>query len=364
LRHPGVVRHEVSRMKKDASRTPSQPRQVPARHQFEHQVPTVIHGPEENMMVLARWTHRAMKDPVKFWGAIAAIVAGLLALVVLSNVVWTGSSANTEVWTKMESVKSPADRVQLAEEYPGSAAATWARLQAATEYYNQGFADLPNNRDVALPNLQKAVANFDEVTKEAPKDSPQARAAAFGKARALEARNELPKAIEQYDLVVKTWPESAEAAEAKKLAAALKQPEAVAFYKELYAYSPTRVTLPPLSTQDFNMPLMPAPGFAKPGTLPAEASPAGLLPSIPLPPPPPSPVTKGQAAPSKTSDAGKTAGPTAPVPSSAGLPEDPFDPGSTPTVPASPPPGAPKAAAAKAEPKPAPAAPKAESPKS
>ncbi len=353
-------------MKKDASRTPSQPRQVSGRHQFEHQVPTVIHDREENMMVLARWTHRAMKEPVKFWGAIAAIVAGLLGLVVLSNVVWTGSSANAEVWAKMDSVKSPAERVQIAEEFPGSAAAIWARLQAATEYYNQGFADLPNNRDVALPNLQKAVAHFDEVAKEAPEDSPQARAAALGKARALEARNELPKAIEQYELVVKNWPESAEAGEAKKLAAALKKPEAVAFYKQLYAYSPTKVTLPPLSTRDLNMPLMPAPGSAQPGSLQTEESPAGLLPSIPLlPPPPPSPVTKGEATPSKSSDAGKTAGPTAPVPSSAGLPESPFDPGSTPKAqPASPSPAAPQAEAAKAEPKPAPAAPKAESPKS
>jgi len=314
-------------MKRESSRSASQPKPVPGRHQFEHQVPTVIHDPEENMMVLARWTHRAMKDPVKFWGAIAAIVAGLLGLVVLSNVVWKGSSANAEVWAKMDSVKSPADRVQLAEEFPGSAAASWARLQAATEYYNQGFADLPNNRDVALPNLQRAVANFDEVAKEAPKDSPQARAAALGKARALEARNELPKAIGQYELVVKNWPESAEAGEAKKLAAALKKPEAVAFYKELYAYSPTKVTLPPLSTRDLNMPLMPAPGSAQPGSLPAEESPDGLLPSIPLLPPPPSPVTKGEATPSKSSDAGKTAGPTAPpVPSSAGLPESPFAP--------------------------------------
>ena len=180
-------------MKKDASRTPSQPRPLSTRHQFEHQVPTVIHDPEENMMVLARWTHRAMKDPVKFWSAIPAIVAGLLGLVILSNVVWTGSSANAEVWAKMESVKSPADRVQLAEDFPGSSAATWARLQAATEYYNQGFADLPNNRDVALPNLQKAVANFDEVVKEAPKDSPQAQAAALGKARALEAPTSFPR---------------------------------------------------------------------------------------------------------------------------------------------------------------------------
>src|SRR5271157_1908598 len=348
-------------MKRESSRSASQPKPVPGRHQFEHQVPTVIHDPEENMMVLARWTHRAMKDPVKFWGAIAAIVAGLLGLVVLSNVVWTGSSANAEVWAKMESVKSPADRVQLAEEFPGSSAASYARLQAATEYYNQGFADLPNNRDVALPNLQKAVANFDEVTKEAPKDSPQARAAVLGKARALEARNELPKAIEQYELVVKSWPESAEAGEAKKLAAALKKPEAVAFYKQLYAYSPTKVTLPPLGTQNLNMPLLPAPGSANPGSLPAEETPGGLLPSIPLPPPPPSPVTRGEATPSKSSDAGKTAGPTAPVPSSAGLPESPFDPGhSTPKAQ----PASPQAEAAKAEPRPAPAAPKAEPPKS
>jgi len=353
-------------MKRESSRSASQPKPGPGRHQFEHQVPTVIHDPEENMMVLARWTHRAMKDPVKFWGAIAAIVVCLLGLVVLSNVVWTGSSANAEVWAKMESVKSPAERVQLAEEYPGSAAATWARLQAATEYYNQGFADLPNNRDVALPNLQKAVANFDEVAKEAPKDSPQARAAALGKARALEARNELAKAIEQYELVAKTWPESAEAAEAKKLAAALKKPEAVAFYKELYAYSPTKVTLPPLSTQDFNMPLMPAPGSANPGSFPSAENPGGLIPSIPLlPPPPPTPVTKGEGASSKGPDASKTVGPTAPVPSSAGLPEDPFAPGhsTAKAQPASPSPASPKAEAAKTEPKPAPADPKAKSPK-
>jgi hypothetical protein len=351
-------------MKKEAPRKASQARPLPVRHQLEHQVPTVIHDPEENMMVLARWTHRALRNPAKFWGVIAAVVAGLLGLVLFSNIVWTGTSANAEVWAKMESVKSPADRVQLAEEFPGSSAAIWARLQAATEYYNQGFADLPNNRDVALPNLQKAVANFDEVIKQAPVDSPQARAAALGKARALEARNELAKAIEQYELVVKNWPESSEAATAKKLAEALKKPEAVAFYKELYAYSPTKVTLPPLGTQDLNIPLLLPPGSAKLGALPAEDNPSGLLPSIPLlPPPPPSPVTKGDAAGSKGSGAGKSAGTAPAIPSAAGLPESPFATGnSTPkTEPASP-----KPAAKIVEPKPAPAAPKpgSESPKS
>ncbi len=354
-------------MKKEAPRNPSQPRNLSSRHQFEHQVPTVIHDPEENMMLLARWTHRALKDPVKFWGAIGGIVAVLLGAVILSSVVWTGSSANSEVWAKLATAKSAADRAAIAEEFPGSPAATWARLQAAARYYNQGFADLPNNRDVALPNLQKAISNFDDVIRDAPKDSPQARAAAFGKARSLEARNELAKAIEQYEAVVKNWPGSLEAKEATKLAEELKKPEATAFYKDLYAYSPTKVTLPPESTQNFNLPLMPSPGMTNPGALPAESMPGGLLPSMPLlPPPPPSPVTKGEAAPGKSSEPGKGAGPTTPVPSSTGLPQDPFAPGtSTPKAPpAAPSSSSPKGEAAKAETKPATAAaPKASSPK-
>ncbi len=189
-------------MKKDASRNPSQPKQVSSRHQFQHQVPTVIHDPEENMMLLARWTHRAMKNPTRFWGVIAAIVAGLLLLVVLSNLVGTGSSGNSEIWTKLDSVKSAADRAQLAEEYSSNAAATWARLQAATQYYNQGFTDLPNNRDVALPNLQKAIANFDEVLRTAPKDSLQAQAAAIGKARRSKPGTSLPRPLNSTSM----WP--------------------------------------------------------------------------------------------------------------------------------------------------------------
>ena len=53
------------------------------------------------------------------------------------------------------------------------------------------MGDLPNNRDVAVSNLKRALALYEQVEKEAPKDSFQARAALLGKARCLEARNEL-----------------------------------------------------------------------------------------------------------------------------------------------------------------------------
>jgi hypothetical protein len=309
-------------MKREPSRSGSQPKPAQSRHRFEHQVPTQIHDPEEDMMVLARWTHRAMKNPTRFWGTIIGAVAALMAVVLMSNMLLTGSSGSAEVWSRLETAKSPADRIKIADEFPSSPAAVWARLQAATEYYDTGFRDLPNNKDVALPNLKKALDNFDEVAREAPKDSPQARAAALGKARTLEARNELAKAIEQYELVEKTWPGSPEAAQAKKLAAELKKPEAAAFYKDLYAYTPTKVTLPPLGKENLDMPILPAP---RTGPLlgPAEAMPGGLPPSIPLlPPPPPSPAAEGQAADASKTAKQATSGQTAPV-----LPKSPFDSG-------------------------------------
>ena len=60
----------------------------------------------------------------------------------------------------------------------------------------------------------------------------------FGAARALEARNELPEAIEQYRLVATKFPNTPEAKQALELAKALEEPVNVTFYKELYAYKP------------------------------------------------------------------------------------------------------------------------------
>ncbi|QEH33149.1 hypothetical protein OJF2_16460 [Aquisphaera giovannonii] len=276
-------------MKNEPARAAGTPKTIPVRHQFEHEVPTQIHHSEEDMMVLARWTKHALENPTRFWGTIAAAVIGLLAIVLGATWMSTGTAANSEVWSRLETAKSPADKVKLAEDFPQSPAALWARLEAASNYFDQGVTDLPNNRDVALPTLKKALDNYNDVVKEAPKDSPQARAAAFGKARTLEARNELPKAIEQYELVAKTWPDTPEAAKAKELAAELQKPETVAFYKDLYAYTPPKVNLPPMGTQNLDLPpIVPAPG--------GEASPGigtGSLPFTPLvPPPSPQPVEK------------------------------------------------------------------------
>jgi tetratricopeptide (TPR) repeat protein len=227
---------------------------IPVRRQFDHVVPTVIHDPEEKMTALGRFTHRVFRNPRKYmswvlWIAVVAVVA-----VVGWNLTTSEHSRTSEVWSKLDNAKKAEDRIAVAKQYPKSPASTWALLQAATEYYNLGLSDLPNNRDIAVNYFKKAFDLFDQAQREAPKDSFQARAAALGKGRALEARYKLPEAIEQYELVAETWPRSAEASEALDFAAALRQPEAAAFYKELYAYAPSKVTLPPFGTQKIEAP--------------------------------------------------------------------------------------------------------------
>jgi tetratricopeptide (TPR) repeat protein len=276
-------------MKKQSSRARAQSI-PPVRHQLDHVVPTVIHDPEEKMTALARWTRHAIQEPRRYLGWPAAILGVVLLTVVVWKLASGGVSNESEVWSKLETAKTPSERVDLAKAHPRSPAATWALLQAATEYFNQALADLPNNRDVALQTSKKALDLFDQISREAPHDSPPARVAALGRARVLEMRNELPKAVEQYERVVKDWPDSPEAAEARRYAEALKDPQAVAFYKELYAYSPTTMTLPPGGTETFPAPaigpgmsggsLIPGPAASTPGDKPPPLSRDLVIPGL------------------------------------------------------------------------------------
>jgi hypothetical protein len=255
---------------------------IPVRHQLEHEVPTVIHNPEEKMTALARLTHRVIKNPGKYVSWALGILVVVLSIVIASN--WTSSSSTTttQVWTRLDSATKPEDLTDTAKAYPGTIASEWAFVRAANEYYNTAMADLPTNVEVAVSNLRKALDLFEQVAKEAPKDSYQARTALLGKARCLEARNYLAKAIEQYDLVVKNWPNSPEAEQAKKLAEAIKKPEAAAFYKELYAYSPPKVTLPPLGNERLNFPGRTG---GMPSSSPGATSPRGMLGPLEVTPP-------------------------------------------------------------------------------
>jgi tetratricopeptide (TPR) repeat protein len=299
-------------MKPDEPRSPTK-----QKHVLTHELPTVIHNPEVDMNQLRRWLYHAQENPAKFWGIIAAITLVCLLLSVLaSGGLSFGRAKSDEGWTKLEGAQSAADRLDVAKDFPNTTVERWALLQAASEYYNDGFADLPNNKDTALPNFSKAVDNFRSVAEKEPEpNSVQTRFATLGAARALEARGELDKAIKQYEKLTanKAWAGTEEAKLAEHQIKVLKTPEAVAFYEKLYSFKAPVVDLPPGGGQSLDFlksPISPAPGDSSakiPGsildalpTLPSTKGTPGETAKEPnpltVPPPPPT------AAPAKTSD--------------------------------------------------------------
>jgi tetratricopeptide (TPR) repeat protein len=261
-----------------------EPRSPLTKHQLEHPLPTVIHHPEEDMPLLEQWLRRAMANPGRFWSLVAGAVVVLAVLAVLGSGFTLGGIQSDKAWIDVTNAKTAGERTEIAKEFPNTIASHWALLQAATEYYNEGFADLPANRDAAGAKLQKAQGLFEEVSEKAPKDSPLAREAALGLARTFEARNMLEKAIKQYENVAKAWPGTAEAKLASAQADELRKPESEEFYKQLYAFKPSTATLPPGGSTSF-------PGLPPnhPPILP------GVDPSSILVPPPPEGKPAGEA---------------------------------------------------------------------
>ncbi len=297
-------------------------------HEFEHATPTVIHHPEEDMTILARWLQRGMDQGPGFWILLGGALLALVAVSALLGALSMGSSAVGRAWIELVPAKTAEDQLKVAQAHPNTPVADWARLQAAFEEYRNGLEALtdPKQRDLlARPRLDKALDLFRQVAAGAAKDSPQARGAAFGVARTLEARNDLADAIKQYRLVAETWAGSPEGKQSTALARALEDPENVAFYKELYAYKPPAgatgagsvipETPPPSKIPGMNLDFGRPPGLGGKSFLPDAKD---LMDLAPPPPTAVPPATPPAVEPPKAPDAPRPATPK------AELPADPF----------------------------------------
>ncbi|MFO0959663.1 MAG: hypothetical protein U0800_19880 [Isosphaeraceae bacterium] len=288
--------------------------------------PVVIHHPEENQTDLERWVRRHLGEGPKLWGILGAVVLGAVLLALVLRNLGGVDTTSSEAWNKLFQAKSAEQRVEVAEDFPRSKAAPWAMVQAACENYNEAVDRLPTAIDAAKPLLSKAETQFEDALKEAPKGSIVARRASFGLARTYEARNELDKAVSQYDLIARDWPGSVEASQSLRLAsrlrAELKKPEAERFYTKLYAFKPGDVTLPPPGGAN-------APGGVSAGSildsLLRDLPPGGgAVPPLPTPKSPTDEVPKPDAEPKAGDEPAKPA----PAPTPAPTEPEPAKPGS------------------------------------
>lgn len=269
----------------------------------EHPSTTVIHHYEERQTVLYRWFTRAVEKGTRFWILVGAAVVVGLVLLILFDGLFAGGTNSSQAWEELAQARSSDQQVKIAEAYPQSPAGRWARLQAATLVYNQGYELLATNRVEAEPLFKRAYKLFSEAHDEAAKTDPAvARLAALGMARTLEASNDLKAALDQYDLVARNWPDTQEGKQASQLAKKLRNKENTAFYAWLANFKPPEVTLPPQGSSSTELPNPlgplpePLPGAAASSSPSSASSGASALPSNlfePLVPPPPTPAVPG-----------------------------------------------------------------------
>lgn len=267
------------------------------KHLQDH-APTVLHHPEEDQTILYRWLRRQLDQGASFW----MWVAGIAVVVVVASILLlrstSGRTAEAEAWEALmlaSGDSNPVDlQIQVGEQGLGEAS-SWALLRAAESRYREGFSDLPQNREAALPLLSQSQDLFEKALNTASSDSILRRMAALGIGRTLEARGDLEGATRQYESVVKDFPDTPEAKQAEELIRLLRDPEIIAFYNQFSSFEPESAILPPGETGTFDFPGLPnlgdfpdLPGLGEgatvPGTGPIRGLPGLGEPAIPVPP--------------------------------------------------------------------------------
>jgi tetratricopeptide (TPR) repeat protein len=239
----------------------------------EQAAATAIHHPEQDETILARWLRHGMARGPKFWVLLGSVVVLAVVLALVVQGLAEGRSEQGDAWSDLILAQGPEDDLKAAEK--GGPVAAWALLRAAEARYLEGFGNLPENRDAALPLLTKAYDLFEQAYEKSADDkaAPVRRFAALGMARALEARGDLEQAIKRYNEVARDWRDTDEAKQAAALAAELETPEIAKFYKDFAAFKPETMTLPPRGQGLLDLPgthppldgpIVPAPGLDSP----------------------------------------------------------------------------------------------------
>jgi hypothetical protein len=196
---------------------------------------------------LANWIGRQYERhqgqlPTILWGALAVV-----AVIVVIGV-W-GSRSSTSVasaWEEFYQIGNLDQKVrpkrlkELAEKFPNTEIALWARLDLADQLCYDGHAKLDIDRAIAATQLNEAQQLYALILK-SPKAIPEMkRRAALAEAKCWELLGDREQAIESYRAVAKqfatSYPELSQ--DAASRASELEQPEAADFYKWLAEYEP------------------------------------------------------------------------------------------------------------------------------
>lgn len=158
----------------------------------------------------------------------------VIAVVAVGGILWmrTSDSASEAAWTQFVKAQAADDYLTVADDHPGTAVAMWAKLRAGEEYLNQGLQVATTDKKTMEERLANAQQEFQEILQNSGAPEIVRERALFGLAVSRESLSggETQKAVEAYDELVRTYPNSRYARLAKERIEALKSEAAREFY--------------------------------------------------------------------------------------------------------------------------------------
>jgi hypothetical protein len=176
---------------------------------------------------------------VKPLDAHANQVLGVVCVVsiIAAGVIYWVRSTNAKqsaAWTEIAAHRSADDLKDVAENYEGTSAALWAKLQEGERRLSEGIPLMFSDRETAVKELGKAKAAFESLLSRQGAPVIVRERALFGLARCLESQSDggksLDDAISRYEAFAKEFPDSPQKELAQKRVTMLKNRDAQEFY--------------------------------------------------------------------------------------------------------------------------------------
>lgn len=186
-------------------------------------------------------------------GAVLLVIVAIAFFAIRANATARTNAAGWDEYYVAFNQGSEEQLNEVAKKYPGSPVAEWSKLIASDILLGQGVDQLFSDKSIGKSKLQDAADGYQSVLLNAKAPLVKQRAL-FGLARAHESRGELPKAREQYEQLVKEFPNCAFAGTAADRVKELDGLQTKQFYDWFASYEPPRGTANPNSKPLFDLP--------------------------------------------------------------------------------------------------------------
>ncbi len=162
------------------------------------------------------------------------VIFSAIAFVSAITIYWVRTSrATTYVgWARVAAARSAEDFANVADDFPGSKVAAWARLNEAERHLQIGVRLMFTDRAAGVSDLSQARSTLEELLAEKGLPDQVREGARFRLARCLESEigENTDAAIDAYEQLLQEYPESMYKELAETRIAALRTQEAKDFY--------------------------------------------------------------------------------------------------------------------------------------